>query len=76
MYKLFDNGMVIKNQETYIPFDISNQDYQEYLRWLDEGNIPEPADPPPVYPPPGPTNEERLEAAEQLIDMLLEGTDG
>jgi len=27
-----------------IPFDPSNTDYKEYLTWLAEGNIPEPAD--------------------------------
>ena len=27
-----------------IPFDPYNTDYQEYLKWIDEGNTPEPAD--------------------------------
>lgn len=27
-----------------IPFDEANTDYQAYLKWLDEGNIPEPAE--------------------------------
>jgi hypothetical protein len=29
---------------TYIPFDPANTDYQAYLKWVDEGNTPEPAE--------------------------------
>jgi len=28
----------------YIPFDEANTDYQAYLKWLEEGNQPEPAE--------------------------------
>jgi len=47
-YKLFNSGaqeFIIKlESNAYIPFDPANTDYQAYLAWLDEGNIPEPAE--------------------------------
>ena len=27
-----------------IPFDPANTDYQAYLKWIEEGNVPTPAD--------------------------------
>jgi hypothetical protein len=50
MYKLYKSreGMiqvVIRlSDNSYIPMDESNTDYQEYLKWLAEGNEPLPAD--------------------------------
>ena len=32
------------SDNAFIPFDPDNTDYQEYLKWLDEGNEPLPAD--------------------------------
>jgi hypothetical protein len=50
MYKLninpYDNVQsVIKlTTNTFIPFDEANTDYQEYLKWVAEGNTPQPAE--------------------------------
>jgi hypothetical protein len=32
------------SDNAFIPFDEANTDYQEYLKWLSEGNEPLPAD--------------------------------
>jgi len=48
MYKLTNYNSVLKYNENgsiaAIPFAPDNTDYQAYLKWLDEGNTPEPAD--------------------------------
>ena len=51
MYKLYKskvtgetNHVQRKSDNAFIPFDPDNTDYQEYLKWLDEGNEPQPAD--------------------------------
>jgi predicted RNA-binding protein associated with RNAse of E/G family len=50
MYKLLKDPVsgnvnaVLKDGYMTIPFAPDNTDYQAYLKWLDEGNTPLPAD--------------------------------
>jgi hypothetical protein len=51
MYKLHKSqfsdvaSVVIKTDiNLYIPFDPANTDYAAYLKWLEAGNTPQPAD--------------------------------
>jgi hypothetical protein len=52
----------------FIPPDPANQDYAEYLDWLEEGNEPLPADPLPELKEP--TIQEKLESAGITLDEL------
>lgn len=43
-FSIFDtepNGIVRLDDDVWIPFDPSNVDYQEYLKWVAEGNVAE-----------------------------------
>ncbi len=39
-----ESRSVLRSDGWSIPFDPDNTDYQAYLKWLEEGNTPEPAD--------------------------------
>ena len=42
---MVNNEIILRLQDNAcIPFDPDNRDYQEYLKWLAEGNKPEPAE--------------------------------
>jgi hypothetical protein len=45
MYRFTDDNSVFDMvRNLTIPFDPANTDYQAYLAWLAEGNVPEPAE--------------------------------
>jgi hypothetical protein len=47
MYKLTESNLILRlSDNACIPADPANTDYAEYLKWLSEGNIPLPVDPP------------------------------
>lgn len=45
MYKKINDFLVKRlTDNAIIPFDLSNNDFQQYLAWIADGNTPEPAD--------------------------------
>lgn len=42
--KPIDNAVRRLSDGASVPFDFSNVDYQEYLKWFEEGNTPLPVD--------------------------------
>ena len=74
MYQLKDNIIIRLSDNAFIPKAEGNSDYQEYKKWIDEGNEPE------IWQPPRPTLEQikTIKIAElknycdQLTSPLLE----
>ena len=60
--------VTINDHTIFIPLDSANTDYQIYLKWLEEGNEPLPADPLPE--PQELTVQEKLQTAGLTIDEL------
>ncbi len=68
-YTLTNSQSVIRDaDQAWIPFDPANTDYQAYLRWLEEGNIPNPYVPP-LEPEPL-TPEQKLANSGLTVDEL------
>jgi hypothetical protein len=45
MFEGVESSVVCRlSDNAYIPFDPANTDYQAYLKWLEEGNEPLPAE--------------------------------
>ena len=44
--QVFTNAIIRVSDGATVPFDPDNTDYQAYLKWVEEGNTPEPADEP------------------------------
>jgi hypothetical protein len=70
MYKLQQDPNVISipADNKFIPRDPKNKDYQEFLKWEAEGNVPEPADAIVEEPPTKEMSlEDRLAALEERL---------
>ena len=69
MYKLTQNEIIIRlSDNSFIPPDLANTDYQQYLQWVSEGNTPLPPDPISTSTPLTP--EEKLQNAGLTVDEL------
>jgi len=65
MYTLKAGAIIRQDDGAFIPADPRNKDYAEYVKWVDDGNVPqvEVVDAAPV----GKTIEERLAALEAEV---------
>jgi hypothetical protein len=60
-YQLTATDVILRTaDQAWIPADPANMDYVEYLKWVEDGGVPDPyVEPPPPEPPP-PTNEQLI----------------
>ena len=67
-YKIVsENTIFDRVHKNFIPVDSNNRDYQRYLRWIEEGNTPEPMD---VVPPTPPPDADDLATAKDIAKKL------
>jgi hypothetical protein len=65
MYQLTSSTLIVRIEDgAYIPADSANTDYQQYLAWVAEGNMPAPYV---VLSPPTPTLVSRFQARAALV---------
>jgi hypothetical protein len=68
-YQLTQVESILRLEDrAFIPPDPANRDYAEYLAWLEEGNVPDPA--PEPTPPPELTPEQKLAASGLSVEDL------
>ena len=73
MFRIINSESVLRISDgVYIPFDIANADYQEYKKWIDEGNAPEPAE---LLPGRNSYEEWKVER-QSLVDAIIVEVDG
>ncbi len=70
-YQLIEGNTILRLADNaHIPQDPANTDYQQYLKWLEEGNEPLPPDP--IVEPEPLTPKQKLEAAGLTVEELKE----
>jgi hypothetical protein len=67
------NTIVRDEDGAFIPMDLDNIDYQDYLAWLDEGHEPTPYTPPNTTLPETVPVEDRVADLETRVDALESG---
>ena len=70
-YQLTQGDIILHlTDNAFIPPDPANTDYQQYLKWLAEGNTPLPPDP--IVEPETLTPQQKLEASGLTVEELKE----